>query len=143
MIDSKQQNTVIQGKHIVIGARDTLILKGGTKVIRDDDAAEDKVKGSYKMEVQGGYNLNSGKLSLGSMGSTSISSFGPITQTITGNSEETIANADVIFGNLNAWCVLYGKICKFFSKNRSSILKVFACFCLFVYTISFKAFDKL
>jgi len=112
LIDSKQQNTVIQGKHIVIGARDTLILKGGTKVIRDDDAAEDKVKGSYKMEVQGGYNLNSGKLSLGSMGSTSISSFGPITQTITGNSEETIANVDVIFGNTNAKMIkaLLGKI---------------------------------
>ena len=42
LIDSKQENTVIQGKHIVIGARDTLILKGGTKIIRDDDADEDK-----------------------------------------------------------------------------------------------------
>ena len=112
LIDSKQQNTVIQGKHIVIGARDTLILKGGTKIIRDDDAAEDKVRGSYKMEVQGGYNLNSGKLSLGSMGSTSISSFGPMTQVVTGNSEETIANVDVIFGNTNAKMIkaLLGKI---------------------------------
>ena len=54
------------------------------------------------MEVQGGYNLSSGKLSLGSLGATSISSFGPMTQVITGNSEETIANKDVIFGNLNA-----------------------------------------
>jgi len=112
LIDSKQENTIIQGKHIVIGARDTLILKGGTKIIRDDDAAEDKVRGSYKMEVQGGYNLNSGKLSLGSMGSTSISSFGPMTQVVTGNSEETIANVDVIFGNLNAKMIkaLLGKI---------------------------------
>ena len=64
------------------------------------------------MNVQGGYNLSSGKLSLGSMGSTSISSFGPMTQTITGSSEETIANVDVVFGNMNAKMIkaLLGKI---------------------------------
>ena len=74
--------------------------------------AEDKVRGSYKMEVQGGHNLHSGKVSLGSMGSTSISSFGPMTQVITGNSEETIANKEIIFGNLNAKKItaLLGKI---------------------------------
>ena len=89
-----------------------MVLKGGQKIIRDDDSANDVVKGSYQMNVQGGYNLSSGKLTLGSLGSTSISSFGPMTQTITGSSEETIANVDVIFGNLNAKTIkaLLGKI---------------------------------
>ena len=64
------------------------------------------------MNAQGGYEVSSGKLSLGSLGATNISSFGPMTQTITGSSEETIANVDVIFGNTNGKMikVLLGKI---------------------------------
>ena len=64
------------------------------------------------MQAQGGYEVNSGKISLGSLGATSISSFGPLTQVVTGNSEETIANSDIIFGNLNAKKItaLLGKI---------------------------------
>ena len=112
IVDAPTLNTVISGKNVLIAASDTLVLKGGSKIVRDDDTAVDTVKGSYQMNVQGGYNLSSGKLSLGSMGSTSISSFGPMTQTITGSSEETIANVDVIFGNMNAKMIkaLLGKI---------------------------------
>ena len=112
IVDAPTLNTVISGKNVLIAASDTLVLKGGVKVVRDDDTAIDKIKGSYEMNVQGGYNLSSGKLTLGSLGSTSISSFGPMTQTITGSSEETIANVDVIFGNTNAKMIkaLLGKI---------------------------------
>ena len=112
IVDAPTLNTVISGKNVLIAASDTLVLKGGVKVVRDDDTAVDKIKGSYEMNVQGGYNLSSGKLTLGSLGSTSISSFGPMTQTITGSSEETIANVDVIFGNTNGKMikVLLGKI---------------------------------
>ena len=112
IVDAPTLNTVISGKNVLIAASDTLVLKGGVKVVRDDDTAVDKIKGSYEMNVQGGYNLSSGKLTLGSLGSTSISSFGPMTQTITGSSEETIANVDVIFGNTNAKMIkaLLGKI---------------------------------
>ena len=112
ILDAPTNNTVISGKNVLIAASDTLVFKGGQKIIRDDDSANDVVKGSYQMNVQGGYNLSGGKLTLGSLGSTSISSFGPMTQTITGSSEETIANVDVIFGNLNAKTIkaLLGKI---------------------------------
>ena len=112
IVDAPTLNTVISGKNVLIAASDTLVLKGGVKVVRDDDTAVDKIKGSYEMNVQGGYNLSGGKLTLGSLGSTSISSFGPMTQTITGSSEETIANVDVIFGNTNGKMikVLLGKI---------------------------------
>jgi len=95
-----------------VAAADTLVLKAGTKIIRDNDTANDVIKGSYGLEVQGGYEVSSGKLTLGSMGATNISSFGPMTQTIAGNSEETIANSDIIFGNVNAKMIkaLLGKI---------------------------------
>ena len=53
------------------------------------------------MNAQGGYEVSSGKLTLGSLGATNISILCPMTQTITGSSEETIANVDVIFGNTN------------------------------------------
>jgi len=112
IVDAPTLNTVISGKNVLVAASDTLVLKGGTKIIRDDDEAVDVVKGNYQMNAQGGYEVSSGKLSLGSLGATNISSFGPMTQTITGSSEETIANVDVIFGNTNGKMikVLLGKI---------------------------------
>ena len=39
---------------------------------------------------------------MGSFGATNITSFGPLTQTVTGSSEESITNIDVILGNVNA-----------------------------------------
>ena len=112
IVDAPTLNTVISGKNVLVAASDTLVLKGGVKVVRDDDSAVDVVKGDYQMQAQGGYEVNSGKISLGSLGATSISSFGPLTQVVTGNSEETIANSDIIFGNLNAKLIkaLLGKI---------------------------------
>ena len=64
------------------------------------------------MEVEGGHKMNAGKLSIGSLGSTSINSVGLMTQTITGNSEATSANKEIIVGNLNAKKItaLLGKI---------------------------------
>ena len=105
-------NAYLGGKNITIAATDTLILKGGGKIVREDDTAQDTVKGNFVLDVEGGYKIGAGKLSMGSLGSTSINSFGPMTQTITGNSEETIANSDIIFGNLNAKKItaLLGKI---------------------------------
>ncbi len=102
IIDSQSLNTIIKGKHVVIAAEDTLLLKGKSKIVRDDDSAEDKVKGSYKLGVQGEYGINAGKLTMGSFGATNITSFGPMTQTVTGSSEESITNIDVILGNVNA-----------------------------------------
>ena len=112
IVDAPTLNTVISGKNVLVCASDTLVIKGGGKVIRDDDSAVDVVKGNYQMNAQGGYEISSGKLTLGSLGATNISSFGPMTQTITGNSEETIANVDILFGNMNAKMIkaLLGKI---------------------------------
>jgi len=105
-------NAYIGGKNVTIAASDTLILKGAGKIVREDDTAQDTVKGNFVLDVEGGYKINSGKLSMGSLGSTSINSFGPMTQTITGSSEETIANVDFFLGNINAKKItsLLGKI---------------------------------
>ena len=46
--------------------------------------------------------MSSGKLTLGSMGATNISSFGAMSMTIGGSSEEVISNIDVALGNTNA-----------------------------------------
>jgi len=113
VIDSTSLNTYIGGKHIILDAKDTLILRGGSKIIRDDDNAVDVVRGGYNLGVSGGYTLKSGKLSLSSgLGATNITSGGPIQQIIGGNSEEIIANKDVLIGNLTAKTIkaLLGKI---------------------------------
>ena len=102
VVDSRK-NTYIGGNNIILDAKANLILSGGTKVIREDDAAEDRVKGNFNLNVGGEYGLSAGKLSLSSgLGATNISSFGPIQQVIGGNSEEIITNKDFIFGNIFA-----------------------------------------
>ena len=103
--------TLISGGNILLDAANTLVLQAG-QIIRSDDAASDVVKGSYKLDAQGEYSLNAGKLTLGSMGATNISSFGAMSQTIGGSSEEVISNLDVLIGNTNAKLIkaLLGKI---------------------------------
>ena len=103
--------TLISGGNVLIDAANTLVLQA-QQIIRSDDAAADVVKGSYKLSAQGEYGLNSGKLTLGSMGATNISSFGAMSMTVGGSSEEVISNIDVALGNMNAKTIraLLGKI---------------------------------
>ena len=82
--------TLISGGNVLLDAANTLVLQAG-QIIRSDDAASDVIKGSYKADAQGEYSLNAGKLTLGSMGATNISSFGAMSQTIGGSSEEVIS----------------------------------------------------
>ena len=103
--------TLISGGNVLIDASNTLVLDAG-QIIRSDDAASDVIKGSYKATAQGEYSLNAGKMTLGSMGATNISSFGAMSQTVGGSSEEIISNLDVILGNTNAKLIkaMLGKI---------------------------------
>ena len=64
VVDSNLLNTYIGGKNVIIDAKDTLILRGGSKIIREDDSAEDKVKGTFGLSVGGGYNVRSGSMGL-------------------------------------------------------------------------------
>ena len=103
--------TLISGGNVLIDAANTLVLQA-QQIIRSDDAASDVVKGSYSLEAQGEYGLSSGKLTLGSMGATNISSFGAMSTTVGGSSEEIISNLDVILGYTNAKLIkaMLGKI---------------------------------
>jgi hypothetical protein len=112
VIDSSTLNTYVGGKHVILDAKDTLILRGGTQIIRDTPFLKDAM-GKYEMSVSGGYTLSAGKLSLSSgLGATNITSGGPIQQIIGGNSEEIISNTGVALGNTNAKAIkaLLGKI---------------------------------
>ena len=103
--------SLISGGNVLIDAQNTLVLQAN-QIIRSDDAASDVVKGSYNLSAQGEYGLSSGKLTLGSMGATNISSFGAMSMTVGGSSEEIISNIDVALGNMNAKTIraLLGKI---------------------------------
>ena len=103
--------TLISSGNVLLSASNTLVLSA-QQIIRDDDSAADVVKGSYNLSAQGEYGLSSGKLTLGSMGATNISSFGAMSMTVGGSSEEVISNIDVALGNMNAKTIraLLGKI---------------------------------
>ena len=84
-------HAVIAAKHVVIDGGSTMTLNAPL-ITRINKTATDTIKGNYSLSAQGGYNLQSGKLTLGSMGEANITTFGNITQTIGGSSEEVIAN---------------------------------------------------
>ena len=103
VIDSNTLNTYIGGKNIILDAKDTLILRGGSKIIREDDSAEDKVRGNFGLDVGGAHTLSTGSMSLSTgVGAMKLTSGGAIQQIVAGNSEESIVNKDYIFGNVFA-----------------------------------------
>lgn len=103
VIDSNTLNTYIGGKNIILDAKDTLILRGGSKIIREDDSAEDKIRGNFGLDVGGAYNVSSGSMSLSTgVGALKLTSGGALQQIVAGNSEESIVNKDYIFGNVFA-----------------------------------------
>jgi len=104
IIKSKNENTYIGGKNIILDATNKLILNAGTSIIRESGNFTDKVGGDYTIDASfGGFKVNSNKLDLSSgLGTTTIVSGGSMQQTIAGNSEEIITNKDIAFGNLFA-----------------------------------------
>ena len=103
VIDSEALNTYIGGKNIILDAKNTLILRAGSKIIREDDSAEDKVRGNFNLAVGGEYGASAGSVSLtSSVGALNLTSAGAIQSMIAGNSEESIVNKDYIFGNVFA-----------------------------------------
>ncbi|SVD43863.1 uncharacterized protein METZ01_LOCUS396717, partial [marine metagenome] len=51
-LDSGAGITTVSGNHVLIDAKNTLVLKGA-KIVRDDDAAEDAIKGSWDLSIGG------------------------------------------------------------------------------------------
>jgi len=95
-------HAVIAAKHVVIDGGSTMTLNAPL-ITRINKTATDTIKGNYTLNAQGGYNLQTGKFTMGSMGEANITTFGNITQTIGGSSEEIIANIPGFgLGNLTA-----------------------------------------
>ena len=104
VIDSNTLNTYIGGKNIILDAKDTLILRGGSKIIREDDSAEDKVRGNFGLDVGGSYTVKFW-IDVVEYWSRIIEIYFwwmRLQQIIAGNSEESIVNKDYIFGNVFA-----------------------------------------
>jgi hypothetical protein len=101
VIDSEALNTYIGGNNIILDAKNTLILRGGSQIIREDDTAEDKVRGNLNLAVGASYGVRAGSVSLTSgIGALNLTSGGAMQSMIAGNSEESIVNKDYIFGNI-------------------------------------------
>ena len=102
VIDSNVLNTYIGGKNIILDAKNTLILRGGNKIIREGNSSEESI-GNLGLSVSGGYSVSSGSMGLSTgVGSLKLTSGGALQQTVAGNSEEIITNKDYIFGNIFA-----------------------------------------
>ena len=105
-------HAVIAANHVILDGGTSLTLNA-PQITRINSTATDTIKGNYALSAQGGYNLQAGKLTLGSMGEANITTFGNITQTIGGSSEEVIANIPGFgLGNLTAKKIktTFGKI---------------------------------
>jgi hypothetical protein len=100
---------VISGQTTVVDAKNTLMLNA-PNIVRTNDAAIDKFKGSHTIAAEGALNYQAGSMTLGSMGALKITSFGSISQTIGGSSEETLANAPIPSTAAKTIKALIGKI---------------------------------
>jgi len=100
---------VLSGQTTVIDAKNTLMLNAPT-IVRSNATAVDVFKGNQTVSAQGEFNVQSGKMTFGSMGATNFTSFGMMTHTIGGNSEETIANAPIMALNAKTIKAALGKI---------------------------------
>ena len=105
-------HAVIAANHIILDGGTSITLNAPT-ITRINSTATDTIKGNYALSAQGGYNLQAGKLTLGSMGEANITTFGNMMQSIGGSSEELISNIPGFgLGNLTAKKIktLFGKI---------------------------------
>jgi len=102
-------HVVLSGQTTVIDAKNTLMLNAPT-IVRSNATAVDVFKGNQTISAQGEFNVQSGKMTLGSMGAMNITSFGAMSHVIGGSSEETIANAPIPATNAKTIKAAIGKI---------------------------------
>ena len=99
-VDSGAGITTVSGNHVLIDAKNTLVLKGA-KIVRDDDSAEDKVAGNWALNVTGGGKMNfAGKSENVSGGSKEMVGQSK-EQIITGAKKTVVGGASIPFGDVN------------------------------------------
>ena len=100
-LDSGQGITTVSGNHVLIDAKNTLVLKGA-KIVRDDDSAEDDVKGNYLLNVKGGLNQSGASINTKTPGG-SIEVVGQSKeQIVTGSKKTVVSGASLLFGDTTA-----------------------------------------
>ena len=100
-LDSGQGITTVSGNHVLIDAKNTLVLKGA-KIVRDDDSAEDEVKGNYALNVKGGLNQSGASINSKTPGG-SIEVVGQSKeQIVTGSKKTVVSGASLLFGDTTA-----------------------------------------
>ena len=100
-LDSGIGITTVSGNHVLIDAKNTLVLKGA-KIVRDDDSAEDEVKGNYALNVKGGLNQSGASINSKTPGG-SIEVVGQSKeQIVTGSKKTVVSGAALLFGDTTA-----------------------------------------
>ena len=100
-LDSGQGITTVSGNHVLIDAKNVLVLKGA-KIVRDDDSAEDEVKGNYALNVKGGLNQSGASINSKTPGG-SIEVVGQSKeQIVTGSKKTVVSGAALLFGDTTA-----------------------------------------
>jgi len=84
-------HSVISGIHVILDGKQTVMSSAPT-LIRTGDSLRDIAKGSYTSSISGGYDLQAGSLTLGTMGGMNVTVFGNESKTIGGSSEEVVSN---------------------------------------------------
>ena len=100
-LDSGQGITTVSGNHVLIDAKNTLVLKGA-KIVRDDASAEDEVGGNYILNVKGGLNQSGATINSKTPGG-SIEVVGQSKeQIVTGSKKTVVSGASLLFGDTTA-----------------------------------------
>jgi hypothetical protein len=99
-LDSGIGITTISGNHVLIDAKNTLVLKGA-KIVRDDDAAEEKIKGSWEQSIGGSNKTNQQKKDDSTIGDSNENVGGTKSSTA-GAKKLVVSGAGLLFGDTTA-----------------------------------------
>jgi hypothetical protein len=100
-LDSGIGITTISGNHVLIDAKNTLVLKGA-KIVRDDDAAEDGVKGSYNLNIGGAAKFDQQKKQDNTISDSNENVGGTKSTSIVGSKKTVVSGASLLFGDTTA-----------------------------------------
>ena len=99
-VDSGAGITTVSGNHVLIDAKNTLVLKGA-KIVRDDDSAEDEVKGNYALNVKGGVKMSGAAINQSTPGGSKEMVGQNKEQIVTGSKKTVVGGASIPFGDVN------------------------------------------
>ena len=100
-LDSGAGITTVSGNHVLIDAKNTLVLKGA-KIVRDDDAAEDAIKGSWDLSIGGANKTKQQKKDDNTISDSNENVGGTKSTSIVGAKKTVVSGASMLFGDTTA-----------------------------------------